>query len=62
MGRVSRTLGDIGYKNTEIIKTWLTELKAQLASDKEVKFTEPPTFEQTVYGGMLGFQPRYHVF
>jgi hypothetical protein len=30
MGRASRELGQLGYKNTEIIRTWLKTLHVKL--------------------------------
>jgi hypothetical protein len=61
-GRVSRLLGEINYKNTEIIHQWLNSLLETLNSDQGVKMTPPPSFESVVYGGMEGFNPRYYVF
>ena len=35
MARTSRSLGDIGYKNTEIIENWLNRTQDLLNQDNE---------------------------
>lgn len=60
--RASKALGEIGYKNTEIIDSWLKNLHQKLNENGEVKFSENPEFETIVYGGIKGFNPRHYVF
>jgi len=60
--RASKALGEIGYKNTEIIDSWLKNLHQKLNENGEVKFSENPDFETIVYGGIKGFNPRHYVF
>lgn len=61
-GRAAKALGEIGYKNTEVIDLWLKNLHQKLADDGTIKFTSVPEFEKVVYGGMKGFNPKHYVF
>lgn len=62
MGRSSRALAEMGYKNTEVIDAWLKYLLRKLNEDSKTIYTAPPTYEQVVYGSMKGFAPRYYIF
>lgn len=62
MGRTSRALAEMGYKNTEVIDAWLKCLHKKLLEDGSTQYTAPPTYEQVVYGSMKGFAPRYYIF
>jgi hypothetical protein len=64
MGRTSRQLGDIAYKDTEIIQGYFDKLHSML-NEREaggIKPKAPLDFEQAVYGGFLNFVPRHYVF
>lgn len=60
--RASKALGEIGYKNTEVIDLWLKDIHKKLEDDGTVKFTANPDFQSIVYGGMKGFNPKHYVF
>ena len=59
MADVSRQLGELGYKNTELIPLWFAKIDAMLA-DKYVE--DAVSLEQAVYGGMKNFVPRHYVY
>ena len=59
MADVSRQLGELGYKNTELLPLWFAKIDAMLA-DKYVQ--DSVSFEQAVFGGMKGFVPRHYIY
>ena len=60
MARVSRHLGDIGYKNTDLIPIWFDKLE-RMVEEKE-NTEQNLTFEQAVFGGFKNFAPRHYIF
>ena len=64
MGQASRQLGEIGYKDNEVIQKYFDKLHLMLdAREREgLKVKEPLDFQHAVYGSFLNFIPRHHVF
>jgi hypothetical protein len=64
MGQASRHLGDIGFKDTEIIAKSFAKLNAVL-DEKEaggIKPKEPLNYEKVVYGNFKNFAPAHYIF
>ena len=59
MAEVSRQLGELGYKNTELVPLWFAKIDALIA-DEYVH--QGVSFGQAVYGGMKGFVPRHYIY
>ena len=62
MAATSRHLGELGYKNTEIIPLWFDKIIYMLDHPNEVDVSKSIPFEQAVYGGHLNFVPRHYIF
>lgn len=61
MGRISRKLGEVGYKNTELIPLWFEKINSMLIKKKQ-KFVAGPTFESAMFGSMKNFIPRHYIY
>ncbi len=48
MGRISRKLGEVGYKNTELIPLWFEKINSMVGRKKH-KFVAGPTFESAIF-------------
>ena len=59
MADVSRQLGELGYKNTELIPLWFAKIDAMIADENVL---QEVSFEQAMYGGMKGFVPRHYIY
>ena len=59
MAEISRQLGELGYKNTDLLPLWFAKLDAML---EDVKVEQKLDFEQAVYGGMKNFVPRHYIY
>ena len=66
MATVSRELGDLGYKNSEIIPLWFDKLDALMRRDEqtfeEVHAAAQVSYDQAVFGSMANFKPRHYVY
>jgi hypothetical protein len=62
MGKVSRNLGVIGYKNTDIIPLWFEKINEKLENRGRTTMVAGPSFDTAVYGGMKNFTPRHYVY
>mmetsp|Transcript_31265 Transcript_31265/g.47848 ORF Transcript_31265/g.47848 Transcript_31265/m.47848 type:complete len:320 (+) Transcript_31265:247-1206(+) len=64
LGQASRQLGDIGYKDVEIIQKGIEKLELMLKERENGKkfFRDPLTFHEAVYGTYLNFVPRHYVY
>ena len=63
MARVSRSLGSLEYKNSELVSLWLDRVEHLLTTESHAEQpVASPTFEQAMYGDQRNFSPRYHVF
>ena len=63
MGQASRQLGDIGYKDCQLIKQYFSKLESMLDErDNGRKEKQPLNFEKVVYGNFANFVPRHYVF
>lgn len=60
MGKASRQLGEIGYKDVELIEKFFGKINNMLS--KEKKEAAPLDFETAVYGSFMNFIPRHYVF
>ena len=64
MGKTSRSLGDIGHKDNEIIQKFFDKLNVML-DERDANQTKPVPdldYEATVYGTFQGQRARTHVF
>ena len=64
MGQASRHLGEIGFKDVELIQAFFDKLNRML-DEREVGSERPKKeldFEEVVYGSFLNFVPRHYVF
>ena len=64
IGQTSRLLGEIGYKDVEVIQAYFEKLNG-LLDEREQGYQKPKRevdFEKAVYGGFLNFVPRHYVF
>lgn len=61
MARASRSLGELGYKNTEVIDHWLKNLTKILNGEKQ-GLAAMPDFESAVFGDFKNFKARHYIF
>jgi hypothetical protein len=59
MAEISRQLGELGYKNTDLLPLWFAKIDAML---EELKHEQILDFDHAVYGGMKNFVPRHYVY
>lgn len=63
MGKISRELGSIGYKNTDLIPLWFEKITDMVKQRGQgTKYLAGPSFDQVVYGDQKNFLPRHYVF
>ena len=64
MGHTSRQLGEIGYKDNELIQKYFDKLHSALNEREsgDLKSKAPLSFDQAVYGSFKNFIPRHYVF
>ena len=64
LGSASRQLGEISFKDTEIIQKSFSKLHSMLdeRDDGGIKPKKPLNFEEVVYGNFQNFIPRHYVF
>lgn len=62
MAKISRHLGELGYKNTELIPLWFQKINFMLDNPGHYDASEPVNFERAVYGGQKNFVPRHYIF
>lgn len=63
LGQISRELGSLGYKNSELFEVWFDKL-TQMYSERneQSKFMAGPSYEKSVYGNMTNFEPRHYIY
>lgn len=64
MGQASRLLGEIGFKDVELIQGYFDRLNRMLDEREEgfEKQNKELNFEEVVFGSYLNFTPRHYVF
>jgi len=62
MGEVSRQMGLIGYKNTDLMPLWFEKINTMIENRGRTQMQAAPEFETIVYGGMKNFIPRHYIF
>jgi hypothetical protein len=64
LGQASRQLGEIGYKDTDIIQKYFDKLHNMLdeRESDQLKPRRPLDFEEVVYGSFQNFLPKHHIF
>jgi len=64
MAKSSRQIGDIRFKDAELIKGFFDKLNSMLdeREDGGVKERKPLNYETAVYGSFLNFVPRHYIF
>lgn len=64
MASVARNLGEIGYKNTEIMPLWFNKIEAMLAAKDNEDYIEGAkvSFEQAMFGGLKNYKPRHYIY
>ena len=61
MALASRKLGELGYKNTEVIDHWLKSLTNTLNGETQ-NHAAMPDFESAVFGSFKNFKARHYIF
>ena len=64
LARVSRELGTLGYKNTELMPLWFQKLDMLIGRptmDDHIANAKVP-FGQAMFGGMKGIVPRHYIY
>lgn len=64
IGQTSRLLGEIGYKDVEVIEAYFDKLN-RLLDERDQDYQKPKRqidFEKAVYGDFLNFVPRHYIF
>ena len=61
---VSRQLGDLGYKNTDLMPLWFDKLESMLKQHSEQSYIEGARvpFEQAMFGSQKGFVARHYIY
>ena len=59
MADISRQLGELGYKNTDLLPFWFAKIDAMLS---DVRVEQTSDFDSAVYGGMKNFVPRHYIY
>ena len=61
MALASRKLGELGYKNIEVIDHWLKSLANTLNGETQ-NHAAMPDFESAVFGSFKNFKARHYIF
>lgn len=64
LAEVSRQLGYLGYKNSEIIPKWFEKIDSMLTEKDTQQYIETAkvSFSQAMFGGQKGFVPRHYIY
>ena len=64
MQQSARIMGEIGYKNNDMIAAQIQKVEFMLAERETDQLRKPldRTWEQTVYGGMENLYPKHYVY
>jgi hypothetical protein len=67
LAALSRTLGQLSYKNTEIIPKWFEKINHMVEEkfDESNTVRDPDTqkiFDTAIYGSYLGQKPRHYIY
>ena len=64
MASVARNLGELGYKNTEVMPLWFDKIEAMLArvGVQDHVAGANVDFSQAMFGGLKGFKPRHYIY
>ena len=64
MGRVSRSLANMGYKNTELLNSWLDRINEIATSDgSQADETVNDMYHRAVYGAPFkNFESKHYIY
>jgi hypothetical protein len=65
LANTARHLGELGYKNTELIPLWFDKIDRMLKEDPASEILEIDTnelFNTAIYGSFLNQKPRHYIY
>lgn len=66
MAKTARLLGELGYKNTELLPLWFSKIERMIKEDKrpaKIGGTDVGSlFNDAVYGSYFNLKPRHYVY
>jgi len=64
LAATSRELGELGYKNTELIPKWFDKLDSMLKDHSTTDMIDGAhvPFEQAMFGGLKNYVPRHYIY
>ena len=64
LAKVARNLGEIGYKNNEVMPMWFNKIEAMLDKTSNQDYIDGAKvgFEQAQFGGLKNFEPRHYIY
>lgn len=66
MAKTSRLMGELGYKNTEVIPLWFQKMSRMMKEDAKTKqvpeVDSAELFSTAVYGSYFNIKPRHYVY
>lgn len=64
LAKVSRELGQLGYKNTDLMPLWFDKIDAMLACPGTEDYIKGASvsFDQAQVGGMLNYTSRHYIY
>ena len=64
LAAVSRELGEMGYKNSELMPLWFDKIDSMLKDHSREDYMESAKvdFSQAMFGGQLNHYPRHYIY
>lgn len=64
MAKTARLLGELGYKNTELIPLWFQKMEQMMKEDAAAKteVSSSDLFNSAIYGSFFNLKPRHYVY
>ena len=64
LAKVARNLGELGYKNTEVMPMWFDKIDSMLGKTSTNDYIKGAKVEfgQAMFGGLKNFKPRHYIY